>query len=96
MILNWKVWHNLSGRCSKTGFMPESNWQRGWKNSGEQTPLFLQFRGGVPVAFPIAERLNSVLDVLIVRKIPIPYNPEAGFGAVTSDGTIVLNERLVR
>lgn len=66
------------------------------KFRGRTTIVLAIPRGGVPVAFPIAERLNSVLDVLIVRKIPIPYNPEAGFGAVTSDGTIVLNERLVR
>jgi putative phosphoribosyl transferase len=53
-------------------------------------------RGGVPVAVEVAERLGSTLDVIVTRKIPIPFNPEAGYGAVADDGTIVLNEPLVR
>lgn len=52
-------------------------------------------RGGVPVGFEVAKRLNARLDVIIPRKIPIPWNPEAGFGAITADGTIVLNQRMV-
>lgn len=52
-------------------------------------------RGGVPVAVEVAGSLGSGLDILVVRKIPIPYNPEAGYGAVTEDGAIVLNEPLV-
>ncbi len=52
-------------------------------------------RGGVPVGLPIALALDAPLDVIVVRKIPIPYEPEAGLGAVTADGTIVLNEELV-
>nr|MDO8079828.1 phosphoribosyltransferase family protein [Candidatus Freyarchaeota archaeon] len=52
-------------------------------------------RGGVPVGVYVALELNSELDMIITRKIQIPWNPEAGFGAVTVDGTIVLNEPLV-
>lgn len=52
-------------------------------------------RGGVPVAEKIAQSLKAPLDVLIVRKIPIPWNTEAGFGAVTSNGEILLNEDLL-
>ncbi|WXG40975.1 MAG: phosphoribosyltransferase family protein [Candidatus Freyarchaeum deiterrae] len=52
-------------------------------------------RGGVPVGVYAALELNSELDMIITRKIQIPWNPEAGFGAVTVDGTIVLNEPLV-
>jgi len=52
-------------------------------------------RGGVPVGAPIALRLSAPLDVIIPRKLPIPWDPEAGFGAVTADGTIVLNDELV-
>lgn len=52
--------------------------------------------GGVPVGYAIAERLNAPLDLIIARKIQIPYNPEAGFGAVTPGGVVVLNEPLVR
>ncbi len=52
-------------------------------------------RGGVPVAFHVAETLKIPLDVIVPRKIPIPWEPEAGFGAVTADGTMLLNEPLV-
>lgn len=51
--------------------------------------------GGVPVGHCMAEQLKIPLDIVIVRKIPVPGNPEAGFGAVALDGTLVLNERLV-
>ncbi len=53
-------------------------------------------RGGVPVGAEIAERLGITMDVILPRKIPIPWTPEAGLGAVTPDGTVVLNERMVR
>lgn len=52
-------------------------------------------RGGIPVAVEVAARLGSELDIIVPRKIPIPSNPEAGYGAVTEDGAIVLNEALV-
>jgi len=52
-------------------------------------------RGGVPVAIEVATKLGSDLEVIVARKIPIPGNPEAGYGAVTEDGVIVLNEPLV-
>jgi putative phosphoribosyl transferase len=51
-------------------------------------------RGGIPVAVEVAKRLGSALDVIVARKIPIPHNTEAGYGAVTEDGAIVLNEPL--
>ncbi len=51
--------------------------------------------GGVPIGIEIAENLGAKLDLIVVRKIPIPGNPEAGYGAVTDDGTILLNEPLV-
>lgn len=52
-------------------------------------------RGGVPVGYSVAKALQLPLDVVIPRKLPIPEEPEAGFGAVTADGTIVLNDDLV-
>lgn len=52
-------------------------------------------RGGLPVAFEVAQTLKIPLDVIVPRKIPIPWEPEAGFGAVTADGTLLLNEPLV-
>jgi len=52
--------------------------------------------GGVPVAIEVAGALNADLGLVIARKLPIPLTPEAGFGAVTEDGTIILNEGLVK
>jgi putative phosphoribosyl transferase len=51
--------------------------------------------GGVPVGAVIAQDLNLRLDVLVVSKITLPWNTEAGYGAVAFDGTVRLNERLL-
>ncbi|MFA4935397.1 MAG: phosphoribosyltransferase family protein [Candidatus Methanoperedens sp.] len=51
--------------------------------------------GGAPVAREIAAALNLSMDLMIVRKLQIPYNPEAGFGAMGLDGEIILNEGLL-
>ena len=48
-------------------------------------------RGGVPVAFEVARALRAPLDILAVRKLGAPGNPELGVGAVTEDGTGVLD-----
>jgi putative phosphoribosyl transferase len=52
--------------------------------------------GGVPVAAQIARFLHLPLDLIIVRKIQIPWNTEAGLGALAPDGQVYLNEPLVR
>jgi predicted phosphoribosyltransferase len=67
---------------------------KGYQNSN--AVVFAIPRGGIPVAAKVAEILGSRLDIIVPRKIPIPYNTEAGYGAVTEDGAIVLNESLVR
>ncbi|MFX1487966.1 MAG: phosphoribosyltransferase [Promethearchaeota archaeon] len=51
--------------------------------------------GGVPVTEGFCSRLSLKYDILIVRKIKIPYNTEAGFGAVTTDGTVLINQILL-
>ncbi|HHT9114940.1 MAG: phosphoribosyltransferase [Planctomycetes bacterium] len=51
--------------------------------------------GGVPVAAEIAKVLGLSLDVIIVRKIQLPDNTEAGFGAVGPDGEVSLNTNLI-
>jgi predicted phosphoribosyltransferase len=53
-------------------------------------------RGGVAVAAPIAQALEAELDTIVLRKIPIPWAPDAGFGAVTAEGDIILDQALVK
>ena len=62
----------------------------------EDAILFAIPAGGVPVAYEISKRLKLPIDLAVVRKIQIPWNPEAGFGAISWDGEIVLNEELIR
>jgi len=50
--------------------------------------------GGVPVGVQIALRLKAPLDLMVVRKLQIPWNTEAGFGAVAPDGTLTLNPQI--
>ncbi|WP_429886567.1 phosphoribosyltransferase [Geoalkalibacter halelectricus] len=51
--------------------------------------------GGVPVAERVAARLGCPLDVAVVSKITLPWNTEAGYGAVAFDGTVRINEDLL-
>jgi predicted phosphoribosyltransferase len=52
-------------------------------------------RGGVPVAAAVAQRLRAPLDVLVVRKLGVPWAPEVAFGALGPGGVHVLNEDIV-
>jgi len=49
-------------------------------------------RGGVPVAARVARSLRVPLDVLVVRKLGVPWSPEVGFGALGPGGVRVLNQ----
>lgn len=62
---------------------------------GSESMIFAIPSGGVPVAAEISRELEIPMDLLIVRKIQIPYNPEAGFGAISPDGEVIFNERLL-
>jgi len=63
----------------------------------DERPVVLALpRGGVPVGFEIATRLGAPLDILIVRKIGAPGNPEYGLGAVVEGGTRYVDEPRVR
>jgi len=53
-------------------------------------------RGGVPVAYEVAKALGAPLDVLVVRKVPAPGNPELGVGAVAEGDFRVLDREAVR
>ncbi|HVW84170.1 MAG TPA: phosphoribosyltransferase family protein [Bryobacteraceae bacterium] len=52
-------------------------------------------RGGVPVGFAVADRLNLPLDVIVVRKIGVPWQPELAMGAIAGT-TRILDERMIR
>ena len=59
-------------------------------------PLVLALpRGGVPIGQEVASALDSDLDVLVVRKLGAPTNPEFAFGAVGEGGTVILDEQSV-
>jgi putative phosphoribosyl transferase len=53
-------------------------------------------RGGVPVAHQVARGLSLPLDVLVVRKLGLPSQPELAMGAIASGGAMVLNEDVLR
>ena len=52
-------------------------------------------RGGVPVAAEVARALGAPLDVIVVRKLGVPFQPELGMGAVGEDGVKVINPQVV-
>jgi predicted phosphoribosyltransferase len=53
-------------------------------------------RGGVPVAFEVAQALHAPLDVFLVRKLGLPGHQELAMGAIASGGVRVLNDEVVR
>ena len=53
-------------------------------------------RGGVPVAFEVARALGAALDVIVVRKLGVPWQPELAMGAIGEDGVRVINDEVVR
>jgi putative phosphoribosyl transferase len=52
-------------------------------------------RGGVPVAYEVATRLNVPLDVIVVRKLGVPYQPELAMGAIGEEGVRIMDSRIV-
>jgi putative phosphoribosyl transferase len=53
-------------------------------------------RGGVPVAFEVAAALEAPLDVILVRKLGVPQQPELAMGAIGEDGVRVVDDEVVR
>jgi putative phosphoribosyl transferase len=53
-------------------------------------------RGGAETAYYVAKHLNADFSVIVSRKLPFPDNPEAGFGAITEDGSIFYIEHFRR
>src|SRR5882757_7452588 len=63
----------------------------------EEKPVVLALpRGGVPVGFEIAEGLDAPLDIVLVRKIGVPWQPELALGAVVdgADPQVIINDIL--
>ena len=65
-----------------------------YKNRQDVLVLALP-RGGVPVAFEVARKLNFPLDVFLVRKLGVPGQEELAMGAIASGETRVLNEKVI-
>lgn len=53
-------------------------------------------RGGVPVGAGVANALGAPLDVVVVRKLGVPFQPELAMGAVGEDGVLVFDDEVVR
>jgi predicted phosphoribosyltransferase len=71
-----------------------AGWLLGYRGA---EPLVLGLpRGGVPVAFEVAKALAAPLDVLVVRKLGLPSQPELAFGAIGEGGVRVLNDAVLR
>ena len=52
-------------------------------------------RGGVPVAYEVARELHAPLDVIVVRKLGVPFQPEYGFGAIGESGARIVDDHVV-
>ncbi len=63
---------------------------------GEQVVVLGLPRGGVPVALEVARALNAPLDVIVVRKLGVPFQPELAMGAIGEGGARVINDEIVR
>jgi putative phosphoribosyl transferase len=77
-----------AGRALAAQLKSSHHWQR---------PLVLGLpRGGVPVAAEVAAALDADLDVMIVRKIGLPWQPEVAMGAIASGGICIRNGPVIR
>ena len=63
------------------------------KYKGKDVTVIALPKGGIEIAFEVAKYLNAEFSIIIVRKLPFPDNPEAGFGAVAEDGSIYINRQ---
>lgn len=64
--------------------------------AGPDTVVVALPRGGVPVAAEVAAALGAPLDICVIRKLGVPYQPELGMGAIGEDGVRVLNDQVIR
>lgn len=66
------------------------------KFSSKPVAILALPRGGVPVALPLAESLHAPLEVMVVRKLGAPFNPELGIGAIAEYDTIFIDASSVK
>ncbi|PTL83435.1 phosphoribosyltransferase [Vitiosangium sp. GDMCC 1.1324] len=66
------------------------------KELRDESPVVLALpRGGVPVGYEIAMALGAPLEVLVVRKLGVPWRPELGMGAIAEGGAMYVNPEVV-
>jgi putative phosphoribosyl transferase len=66
------------------------------KYRGKKNVLVLAIpRGGVVTGREVAESIGAPLDIIIIRKIGFPGNPEFGIGAVSETGAVVLDQNII-
>ncbi len=63
---------------------------------GEDAVVLALPRGGVPVALEVAQALALPLDVIVVRKLGVPFQPELAMGAIGEGGVVVVNDEVLR
>ena len=63
---------------------------------GQDVAVLALPRGGVPVAFEVAQALQAPLDVIVIRKLGVPDQPELGMGAIGEGGVRIINPRVIR
>lgn len=62
----------------------------------DETPVVLALpRGGVPVGYEVATALEAPLEVLVARKLGVPWRPELGMGAIAEGGALYLNTEVL-
>ena len=67
------------------------------KGYKKEKPIILAIpRGGVVIGSEIAKELNAELNVIILKKIGAPYNPELAIGSICQDGSVFLNEEYIK
>ena len=74
----------------------EGSWRRGCCTCASDAVVVGLPRGGVPVGFEVAGELRVPLDVIVVRKLGVPFQPEYGFGAIGEGGATVIDDYVVR
>lgn len=66
------------------------------KRKYQNLHVFALPRGGVPVAFEVAKALNAPLDIIVVRKLGTPFDPELAFGAIAPEGVEEIDLRMIQ